>query len=181
MASSEYESALEITDIGELPLLSESTNETKRSAIQKILQNFNNFVEGKKKIGFLNFAPTDSLDKELKEIVDTLLISGRKMFRLKCLSASKTSKDTSPLPTRKDDLLAKELLSIVKVADEGYFTFQNNRCMDDAKMELLKYDTEALIGQYDYILLEANCADDTTLLSSQIAQLTNCDIITGHL
>jgi hypothetical protein len=68
---------------------------------------------------------------------------------------------------------------VVKVAQEGYFTFQNNLCMEETEMNLLRFDIDTLSAEYDVILLEIESDTGLELLSSQISKLTDNVILTA--
>ena len=115
--------------------------------------------------------PSDSLEADITEMLDMAMISGQKTFRLKCVPATKGGISASYKPL-KDDTLAKSLISVIKVSDEGYFCFQNNLGFDSAEMDLLRFDIEALCASYDLVTIEVESEENTELLSSQIAQLS---------
>lgn len=171
VSSSEFEYVLDVTSLGELPLPDETSSEAKRSALQKILQNLRLFLQEHKRVGFLKFQPSESLEMDITEILNIAMISGQKTFRLKCIPAIKGGVFGTYKPL-KDDVLAKELISVVKVADEGYFSFQNNFSLDSAEMDLLRFDVEALCASYDLVIIEVESEENTELLSSQIGQLS---------
>ena len=178
VASSEYDIALGITDIGELPKTDEQSEETVKSALQKILQNIKDFSGEHKRLGFLKFKPSATFENNIQELQNMALTSGLKVFQLKCIPATKTS-TISHLAPLENDQLAPKLLCVVKVAQEGYFTFQNNLCMEETEMNLLRFDMDTLCTEYDIILLEMESDTGLELLSSQISKLTDNVILTA--
>jgi|GEM_PF-1106192 len=178
VSSSEFESALDVIQLGELPLPNEAIGESKKSTLQKILQNLRIFLQEHKRVGFLKFMPSDSLEADITEILDIAMISGQKTFRLKCIPATKGGIPASYKPL-KDDILAKNLISVIKVSDEGFFCFQNNLSLDSAEMDLLRFDIEALCASYDLVVIEVESEESTELLSSQVAQLSERIILSA--
>ena len=106
------------------------------------------------------------------------LTSGLKVFQLKCIPSTKTS-TISHLTPLENDQLAPKLLCVVKVAQEGYFIFQNNLCMEETEMNLLRFDIDTLCTEYDIILVEIESGTGLELLSSQIGKLTDNVILTA--
>ena len=100
-----------------------------KSALQKILQNIKDFSGEHKRLGFLKFKPSATFENNIQELQNMALTSGLKVFQLKCIPATKTS-TISHLAPLENDQLAPKRICVVKVAQEGYFTFQNNLCME---------------------------------------------------
>ena len=178
MASSEYDIALGISNIGELPIADQQSEETVKSALQKVLQNIRDFSGKHKRLGLLKFKPTVTFETDIQELLNIALTSGMKIFQLKCIPSSKMSTISDLVPLENDQL-AQKLLCVVKVAQEGYFTFQNNLCMEETEMNLLRFDIDTLSAEYDVILLEIESDTGLELLSSQISKLTDNVILTA--
>lgn len=178
-ASSEYEAAIQIRDIGELPTLTDFSQEVRSSALQRIIHNLRREAEGVRAIGVLNFSSIDAIRSHLKELTAIELTSGQKNFYIHCVPA--TNHDNVVINENVgDDSLASELLIVKKKIDIGYVLYQNPRCLDDTEMNMLKFDIESLLNaDYDtvFVLIDCDSGEDMSLLMKQLAELVGYIVI----
>lgn len=176
-SSSEYKTALHIANLGELAAREDHSKNIVITSFQNMLEKLKQFSKNKKSI-FLKFDPTPDLEDILQQTQNALLINGIKIFRLHCLPASQAT-DIINLTPLENDELSQKMIAVKKIGDQGYYIFLNNLSMNNPEIDLLKFDIELLLSEYDHVILETIANEKNILLSIQLAQITEEIIITS--
>lgn len=176
LSSRDFKLAFGLENLGEIPVESDHSPEVKMSAMQTITRNIQALSTGSKKVAFLKFDAGENLENAIEEMLSIGAVKGVKSFRLRCTPASKADQHRTAEPA---DEIAAKLISTQKFADTGVFYYQNNYCLDVVEADLLGFDLDILTREYDLVTIEALCDENSGQLSSQLANLSDCIVISA--